>query len=62
MDSVFLLQENAVELKRKSFRRMYSRDTLTTEDEDEGKVLTCSFISSLTMVFGHTADIWPFHQ
>ncbi|XP_046719910.1 ATP-binding cassette sub-family C member 8 isoform X2 [Silurus meridionalis] len=27
-------KENAVELKRKSFRKMYSRDTLATEDED----------------------------
>ncbi|KAF4091749.1 hypothetical protein AMELA_G00040930 [Ameiurus melas] len=33
-------KENSVELKRKSFRRMYSRDTLATEDEEEASSLT----------------------
>ncbi|KAK2848336.1 hypothetical protein Q7C36_010018 [Tachysurus vachellii] len=40
-------KENAVELKRKSFRRMYSRDTLATEDEDEDGSL-CTDEDSLT--------------
>ncbi|MCI4379456.1 hypothetical protein PGIGA_G00228450 [Pangasianodon gigas] len=41
-------KENAVELKRKSFRRMYSRDTLATEDEDEDGSL-CTDEDSLTV-------------
>ncbi|XP_058243562.1 ATP-binding cassette sub-family C member 8 [Hemibagrus wyckioides] len=37
-------KENAVELKRKSFRRMYSRDTLATEDEDEAVLCSISVV------------------
>ncbi|XP_047010564.1 ATP-binding cassette sub-family C member 8 [Ictalurus punctatus] len=40
-------KENSVELKRKSFRRMYSRDTLATEDEEEDGSL-CTDEDSLT--------------
>lgn len=42
-----------MELKRKSFKRMYSRDTLATEDEDEGKVSTCVLTSDMNMNMSH---------
>ncbi|KAK3570858.1 hypothetical protein QTP86_029193, partial [Hemibagrus guttatus] len=46
-------KENAVELKRKSFRRMYSRDTLVTEDEDEDEdSLTTELRQRNTMLWG----------
>ncbi|KAM9480711.1 ATP-binding cassette sub-family C member 8 [Clarias gariepinus] len=51
-------KENAVRLKRKSFKRMYSRDTIATEDEDEDGSLSTDEDSLTTELRQRNTMLW----